>query len=128
MKRVLIASVIGMMVATTGAYAARQAKGQGIAGLANDVMKKVDLMTFTQEEEEQLGAKVSELCGQLATRVVQDTEVHRIRHARRPRVVGIKLPSFAAVDVHRPRYRRCQRVRARRVRPHHQGRTGADAR
>ena len=59
--------------------------------------------------------------------VVQDAGVHRYVSARRPGAGAGQHQAEPAVDVHRARHRRRQRVRgARRLRAHHARRAGAD--
>ena len=93
-------------------------KGLSIAKKANDVRE----LQMTDAEEQELGQQVSD---KIRTRygVVQDAGVHRYVS-----LVGLALaqgstPPDSAVDVHRPRHRRRQRLcGAWRLRARHEGR------
>ena len=121
-RRALMAITLGsaLALATVPAAAGQLGKLGGALKKAQQ-FKDVEM---TDAEEAQLGAEVSQ---KIRTRygVVQNQAVHQLRHAGRHRPGAGQRQARPAVEVHRPRHRRRQRLRgARRLRPHHQGRAG----
>lgn len=64
MRSVTLVCLSLLFASTAAPPALAQSGQQTLVGRAGDAIKKFDLMTFTQEEEEQLGAKISELLRQ----------------------------------------------------------------
>ena len=86
---------------------------------AQERKQQFDDLNITEEEEVKLGADVS---AKIRTRfgVAQDAAVHKYVTLVGTTLTDQSTRAEAAVDVHRARYRRRQRVRrAGRVRPHH---------
>ena len=118
-----------LAVGSPGLRAARRPRRRAEEGPAGQEAKqKFDDLTFTEEEERQIGEDVSAKIRQRFG-VVQDPAVHKYVTLVGTVARAAVGAAEAAVDVHRARHRRRQRVRvARRVRPHHARRARADRR
>ncbi len=86
---------------------------------AEEMKQKIDDLTFSEEEERKLGEDVSVKIRQRFG-VVQDARRSQVRDADRHGHGSAVRTARSAVDVHRARYRRRQRVRvAWRLRAYH---------
>ena len=118
-----------VIVCRVAAIACRSSAQLGkLKGVADKAAKAYDDLTFTDEEEQQLGVGDQREAAR---------EVRRRAGPRRAQVRGAgrhrcwrsaSTRPESALDVRRARHRRRQRVcRARRLRPHHARRAGADS-